>query len=279
MNYLINALSDYKFPHAKEFHDFLKHKKLKEDSIHDYSETVNDFFNYLNHFNESYIYSGDISSIITNDVDQYMSMVYNERNCTDTTYNKIHTHLTMYFKYLFEFGINSNLPTYFIKRKKLSYKKYIDSDWLDLLEEIVSNQSVHMFTKMFLILISKGYSPKEILRPGFFNEYKKIDFNDYQTFKNDFDDFIEKYQTIQGTEDIFLKKSYSKSPNLTHRSLRKYLYPDSQILGISLVPSKLYQSYVISFIQKNNDKSVGTLAKMLNIEVESVMYYINLVNK
>ncbi|KID42592.1 site-specific integrase [Fructilactobacillus fructivorans] len=268
------------YPYQDHFERYLRKKELSGITIREYSKTLSDLFNYLSNFNVGYQQDHRVSQIFDRDIEQYLDMIVSKRNNGNNTYNKILSQINVYFKFLFNDNLNTHLPTINIKSKdKNEHTSYI-TKWLYSLPVILEDNELHYYTRMTLLLISKGYQSSEFLLPGFYQELDHIKFSsEERTFLSQFMTFITPLQIRHHTKDLFLKQRIAKDCHITSAGLHKYLKPDSEYLQMNLSPKYLYQSFVINYLsqhQKDNDK---TLSRNLRMDPASLLYYQKLAQK
>ena len=89
------------YPYQEQFERYLKDvKKLKDSTIADFYNDLTDFFNYESHFNRTYQEIGLVKVLSENDVRDYLEMLSIKREYKNTTYNKVLSHLNIYFIFL-----------------------------------------------------------------------------------------------------------------------------------------------------------------------------------
>ncbi|MEJ6400658.1 phage integrase N-terminal SAM-like domain-containing protein [Nicoliella lavandulae] len=268
------------YPYQANFETYLKQVALAPITISEYSSTLIDLFEYLSNFNHGYQKDHRVNQLYDRDIQQYMNMLVSERNITNTTYNKVLSHLNIYFKYLFSHDFTQKLPTLNLKGKERQLPSSVSLKWLKELPNIITDDQVHIYTRLVLLLISKGYSIKEFLQPGFYKEFEQIKWQGFeQPFINQFKAFIEPIQVRQSSPDIFLKQRFAGDPHITLAGIHKYLKPDEKKLGMPLKPSQLFQSYVVDYFLKHPDLSDTKLSSNLRLDMVSVLYYHQLIHK
>ncbi|CAI2601028.1 hypothetical protein AKUH4B507X_08310 [Apilactobacillus kunkeei] len=268
------------YPYQDTFEIDLQNKGLAKVTINEYTKILSDMFDYLSDFNKGYQKNHKVSNLFNRDIEEYLQMLLDERKINHNTYNKVLSHINVYFNYLFTHQLNSNLPTIDIKGLKHESKSELDTSWLDTINVILADANVHFYARMTVLLISKGFKSEEFLQPGFYRLFNQITFSDEEKFFiNLFDKFIQPIQLKQNSQDIFLKQRLAEDPHITSAGLHKYLTPSEQYLGFSLSPSKLFTGYVIDFIKKNPDLCDSKLSSQLNLDLSSINYYKGLIKK
>lgn len=116
--------------------------------------------------------------------------------------------------------------------------------WLDELGEIVEDGQLQFYTRLTLLLISKGYIAEEFLAPGFIETFATIAWLPFER------QFIQAFRRHQVTleqqvdcHDPFLKPVVA-SPHLSIMELQAILDSDAQRIGFNLNVDQLHQSYV-----------------------------------
>lgn len=268
------------YPYQDSFEKNLLSKDLSKVTIDEYNKILAELFNYLSEFNKGYQSDHRVENLFNRDIEAYLNMLLTNRQISNSTYNKILSHINVYFNYLFTHNLNSNLPTIELKGLKKASKEDINVKWINELDSILMNNNVHFYARMTMLLTSKGYKSEEFLQKGFYKQLSSIDFNENELkFKSSFDEFIKPIQEKQSSSDIFLKQRLSEQPNITIQGLHKYLKPSEDFLNISLNPSTLFQSYIVFYIQKNPNLNDIELSTHLNLDLSSINYYKQLAYK
>lgn len=157
------------FPYTDRFSHYLKHDRLLADNtINDINHDVADLFNYLRHFNVLYQVNPDLDQLEETDIRAYFNMLQVERNIKNTTYNKVLTHLTTYFNFLFQNKLTTSLPTIGLKGLKRQTDDSLPLNWVDQLPLLLSDDSLSYYGRLVLLLTSHFYTVKEMLQPGFY---------------------------------------------------------------------------------------------------------------
>lgn len=268
------------YPYQDSFTKHLSSKDLSEVTIDEYNKILTELFNYLSEFNKGYQSDHRVENLFNRDIEEYLNMLLNNRQISNSTYNKILSHINVYFNYLFTHNLNSNLPTIELKGLKKTSKEDVNVKWINELDSILKNNNVHFYARMTMLLTSKGYKSEEFLQTGFYKQLDSINFTENELiFKTSFDEFIKPIQKKQRSSDIFLKQRLSKQPNITIQGLHKYLKPSEDVLNMSLNPSTLFQSYIVFYIQKNPNLNDIDLSTHLNLDLSSINYYKQLAAK
>lgn len=264
------------FPYADRFSHYLKQDRLLADNtINDINHDVADLFNYLRHFNVLYQVNPDLDQLEETDIRAYFNMLQVERNIKNTTYNKVLTHLTTYFNFLFQNKLTTSLPTIGLKGLKRQTDDSLPLNWVDQLPLLLSDDSLSYYGRLVLLLTSHFYTVKEMLQPGFYQILDRESWLDFeQAFLAEFKNHQTDLQARQNSLELFLKQRLNlANPTLTLPALHKYLKQDQAQLSFSFKPSQLYQNAVCYFLVSHQDLSDQQLATRLRLDLTSLNYY------
>lgn len=264
------------FPYTDRFSHYLKHDRLLADNtINDINHDVADLFNYLRHFNVLYQVNPDLDQLEETDIRAYFNMLQVERNIKNTTYNKVLTHLTTYFNFLFQNKLTTSLPTIGLKGLKRQTDDSLPLNWVDQLPLLLSDNSLSYYGRLVLLLTSHFYTVKEMLQPGFYQILDRESWLDFeQAFLAEFKNHQADLQARQNSLELFLKQRLNlANPTLTLPALHKYLKQDQAQLSFSFKPSQLYQNAVCYFLVSHQDLSDQQLATRLRLDLTSLNYY------
>lgn len=265
-----------KFPYQKSFFDTLKQRDIDESTLFQYENTLTDFFNYEQHFNETFAKDQLLEDFTENDIQNYLIMLEQQRGYQNTTINKTLSNIKGYFGFLFEYRIITTLPTYAIKSKSLPANSKT-TDWPDQLATWLTNSDLHPYTRIYLLLISKGFTTQEILTSDFYKVFEKLKFSEVE--QNAVDDLKQYNQPLQNKyncKNLFLKsvprgEGYTLSLSAFHR----YLRTDSERLGLSLKPSQLRNEYMLWYLSKHRNEAPEQTMNKLRLDITSFDYYKN----
>ncbi|KRM11538.1 site-specific integrase [Paucilactobacillus suebicus] len=264
------------YPYQTQFLTFLKNQQLSRLTVTAYDQSITDFFNYLAVNNEGFAANPSLDNIFDRDIESYFASLTTERHSQNTTKNKILSHINRYFKYLFTHQLTTHLPTIDIHGNKRNIDQQFATKWLTQLEDILADNHIHFYTRMTLFLISHGYQSSEFLQPNFYLVYDQLlPQNEFEkNFISTFNAYISPIQASQNSKDIFLKQRLNlKSPQLSSAALHKYLDRDANYLGFSISPAKLYQSYVLMTLAKQQQSTDTQLEETLRMDPQSLLYY------
>lgn len=264
------------YPYQNSFENYLKNiQKTSPATIEQYTHTLTRLFKYLSNFNSSYQKHHKVNLLLNRDIEDYLNNLIQYNHLRNSTYNKMLSHINMYFKFLVKYGFSHELPTLFIKSKKNKSDFKANINWIQNIDEILKRKDIRQYTKMTLLLNSKGYSYKAFLQPGFYKEMKFINFSDTEkAYLNEFKKFIYPLQLKQNSKDIFLKSRFcGNTATLNLPALHRYLKLDEKTLKMNLNPSKLHADYMVYFIHQYKNDTDFQLAEKLGIDFSSVNYY------
>ncbi|WP_061777101.1 site-specific integrase [Levilactobacillus senmaizukei] len=262
------------YPYQTAFVRDLEARDIAQATVAEYNATLKDFCNYLEHFNATYQRDHRINQLQTPDVEQYLSMLLTARQVQNQTYNKILSHLNVYFKFLFSHNWTPYLPTLDIKSKPQQAARPINYHWPDQLTDWLANDRLHWYTRLTLLLISHGYAIQTCLKPDFTANLTTHDWPATERqFLADFQVFVGPLQDRFQCRDWFLKQRHANDPHLTLPGLHKYLRPDEAITDFSLSPSVLLQGYLINYLRHHPQQSDHDVIQALHLEPGSIDYY------
>ncbi|GAX00006.1 phage integrase N-terminal SAM-like domain-containing protein [Secundilactobacillus mixtipabuli] len=262
------------YPYQETFERYLHQQELAKPTIAEYRSVLTDLFIFLSNFNAGYQADHRVATLLDRDVEQYLAMLVNQRQVTNGTYNKMLSHINIYFKYLFTHDLIRHYPTLTLKGKSHDELKAPTTKWLHLMPSILKNQQLAFYTRLTLMLSSHYYTISEFLTPGFYQQLNSDNFNaDEHAFWQQFQQFIQPLQTRQHSQDLFLKQRLAEDPHLTAAGLHKYLKPDEKLLGFTLTPTRLYQSAVLDFLLQNSNLTEQQISEKLRLDPQSLAYY------
>ena len=85
-----------KFPYAKSFLASLETAGKQASTIEQYELTLADFFNYEQHFNETFAKDQLLADLTENDIQAYLAMLREQRQFKTSTLNKCLSNLNGY---------------------------------------------------------------------------------------------------------------------------------------------------------------------------------------
>ncbi len=260
------------YPYQQPFRSFLKAKQKSAITIDNYDAAVAQFFTFLVDQGRS----SKLRDITENDVRAYLAALQDYQSITISTYNKLLSQLNSYFSYLLSHHITNNLPTLTIHGKAVTPVSGINTKWLFQLDTILADEHIHFYTRLTLLLCSRGFTVHEFLQPGFERIWNQLKMNSSaeKAFKQSFTGFITPLQEKQQSSQIFLKQRFdSLNPGLTNAGLHKYLRRDQDYLGFSCAPKYLHQAYVLHYLAAHRKETDQELERHLNLDPASLSYY------
>lgn len=262
------------YPYQDAFDRLLDQRDMATATHDEYTATLKDFFHYLENFNPTYQRTHQVNQLQTTDVQQYLSMLVTARQIKNQTYNKILSHLNVYFKFLFSHQWTPYLPTLDLKSKPKQPAQPINYQWVDNLETFLRDERLHVYTRLTLLLIAQGYPEQAFLKPGMTAQLQPTNWSPAALqFLKRFQAFIIPLQQRFQCPDWFLKQRAAADPHLTLPGLHKYLRPDEAIIGFSLSPTVLYQGYLINYLRRNPQKTDQEVIAALHLPPDSIDYY------
>ncbi|AKP64809.1 site-specific recombinase XerD [Levilactobacillus koreensis JCM 16448] len=267
-------MTQLEYPYQDAFNRQLADRSMAAATRDEYTATLKDFFKYLENFNPTYQRDHRVNQLQTADVQQYMAMLVDSRQIQNQTYNKILSHLNIYFKFLFSHNWTPYLPTLDLKSKPKQAAQPINYRWVDHLSDLLANPRLHYYTRLTLLLISQGYPVQVFLKPDFTDKLTTTDWSaDAQKFLAEFRQFITPLQDRFQCGDWFLKQRSAADPHLTLPGLHKYLKPDEAVVAFALSPTVLYQGYLVNYLRRHPQKTDREVIATLHLEPDSIDYY------
>jgi len=262
------------YPYQDAFNRLLNDRSMAAATRDEYTATLTDFFHYLENFNPTYERTHQVNQLQTQDVDQYLSMLLTARQIQNQTYNKILSHLNVYFKFLFSHGWTPYLPTLDLKSKPKQAPQPLNYQWVDDLDALLADGRLHVYTRLPLLLVAQGYPVQSFLKPGVTAKLAPATWPAaVQPFLQTFREFITPLQQRFACDDWFLKQRAAADPHLTLPGLHKYLKPDETLVGFALSPTVLYQGYLVNYLRRHPQKTDSEVIAALNLPPDSIDYY------
>lgn len=264
------------YPHKKDFYFHLIRKGLATATIDSQEYVLSDFFNYQKNYNELFSATLDVNDISENDIKHYLDMIARNRVYSDDTYNKYLSCLNNYFRFLFVEKLIDTYPTVRLKgKKKNGVSINTGSYWLYEMPNLLTNSNLHVYSRLTLFFLSKGYKISEILTPGFYQVLESLELLEYEkNFLKEYEEYMRPLRIVSKNPNLFLKNKFRESDQLlSYNHLFKYLKKDSQYLGWAISPRSLYQSYIVYSIRNNREVSDNELCLMLRLDPQSLDYY------
>ncbi|WP_318766116.1 phage integrase N-terminal SAM-like domain-containing protein [Lactiplantibacillus carotarum] len=269
-----------KFPYEKSFVAQLQADGKQPATIEQYQLTLADFFNYQQHFNDVFAKDQLLADLTENDVQAYLEMLKHNRQFKQSTLNKSLSNLNGYFSYLFEHRIITTLPTFSIKGKPLDHASD-SSAWPEHLADWLANEDLHVYTRTFLLLTTKGFTATEMLMPNFYQQLDHTTFSpSEQAFLEELTTYLQPLRTQSQSPDLFLKsRQRGNDVHLSLAALHKYLGGDGQRLGVPLKPVALRQDFILWYLDQHRATATEQILQTLRLDETSLIYYQNLLRQ
>lgn len=268
------------YPYQKAFMRFLTQSGRAKSTIADYDRTMELFYQFQLLQENEYTKTLDPNDLFEPDVRAFFSNVLS-RDVQNNTYDKYLSHVNVYFKYLFTRDLIEKYPTLALKgQPKENLDPIINTEWVAQLPKLLKNDQLTYYTRMMLLMISKGYQVNEMLQDGFYSFLSDLTFSSIEKeFLSDFETFHQPLVHLQKNHNLFLKTRLKQDePLLTLPALHKYLRKDKPLVDFPLIPNKLYQGYVLSILSRH-DQSDQELMQTLRIDPSGLEYYQKLLKK
>jgi hypothetical protein len=143
---------------------------------------------------------------------------------------------------------------------------------LKLPEYLKADLSV--YTRLLILIISKGFNYKEALAPDFYRKFNQLDFNqDEQQFLDTYKTYIAPFRSFWDDQNLFLSRNKAaNTPLLTVPALHRDLKRDSESTGLDLAPKKLYTTFILLALS-TKELSDDQLRALDALDTASVLYY------
>lgn len=263
-----------KIPYITGFNAYLKTRNISTRANDEYLNSLHDFFDYVVEQDDDFKVSNDVSVIHEIDIRQYKDYLIRDLNLSPSTINKILSNLNIYFKYLFTTKINREFPTMNVNSLNVPTQNNFPIDVFENLPKYINDVGLHVYTRLLILIISKGYSYQEAMSKGFFKKFNNLEFSsEEKTFLDEYHDFIEPLRTYWNCSDLFLSRNKgAKSPLLSVSALHRDLKADSLATGLDLTPKKLYTTFVLLVLSQQQPTDEQT-AFINNLDASSLIYY------
>ena len=262
-----------KIPYLSGFEAHLKTRHISNKAHTEYMNSLNDFFNYTVQHNNDYKISEDIKDVHEMDVRLFKDFMLEKLQLSPSTINKVISNLNVYFKYLFSVKKTPEIPT--LNINSVTVPKQTDFPtvvFLKLPEYLKADLSV--YTRLLILIISKGFNYKEALAPDFYRKFNQLDFNqDEQQFLDTYKTYIAPFRSFWDDQNLFLSRNKAaNTPLLTVPALHRDLKRDSESTGLDLAPKKLYTTFILLALS-TKELSDDQLRALDALDTASVLYY------
>ncbi|GEO77734.1 site-specific recombinase XerD [Companilactobacillus mindensis DSM 14500] len=262
-----------KIPYLSGFEAYLKTRNISPKAHTEYMNSLTDFFNYTIQHNNDYKISEDIKDVHEMDVRLFKNFMLENLQLSASTINKVISNLNVYFKYLFGVKKTPEIPT--LNINSVTVPKQTDFPtvvFLKLPEYLKMDLSI--YTRLLILIISKGFNYKEALKPDFYQKFQQLDFDTAQKqFLSQYRDYIEPYKTFWDNDNLFLSRNRgANTPLLTVSALHRDLKRDSDATKLDLAPKKLYTTFILLALS-TKELSTDQQRALDALDTPSLMYY------
>lgn len=262
-----------KIPYLSGFEAYLKTRKISPKAHTEYMNSLTDFFNYTVQHNTDYKISEDIKDVHEMDVRLFKNFMLDNLKLSPSTINKVISNLNVYFKYLFGVKKTPEIPT--LNINSVTVPKQSDFPtvvFLKLAEYL--NMDLSIYTRLLILIISKGFNYKEALEPGFYQKFQQLQFNTTeQQFLSQYRDYIEPFKTFWDNDNLFLSRNRgANTPLLSVSALHRDLKRDSETTKLDLAPKKLYTTFILLALS-TKELSKDQQRALDALDTPSLMYY------
>lgn len=265
------------YPYASAFNNYLHERGNAERTIVAYNSAIQRFFSYVDQESSAYKATGAVTMLTKSDVQSYLNSLITNQLILPTTYNKHLSILNNYFSYLFKARLVRIIPTIDLKAIPVDkHTAYPADGWVDHLDEYLKNEKLLPYTRMTLLLISKGFRPNDIIASGFYRKMAQVPFTSKEkVFLSSFHKFVRPLQEKMGTHDIFVKqrKRGNSEALLSLQGLFHYLEIDETVLGFPLNPGGLRRSLILSVVLQHKFTDDEIMSKF-HIDETNLRYYL-----
>lgn len=263
-----------KIPYIPGFNAYLKTRAISSRAHTEYLNSLHDFFDYLVVKHPSYKATEDLTTIHEQDLRIYKDYLMTTLKLSPSTINKILSNLNIYFKYLFANKKIKEIPTLNITSLKVPTQEDFPVDVFLDLPRYLNDISLHVYPRLLILAISKGFTYQRALAEGFYQIFQKLAFLDPETsFLSEYDDFIEPYRNYWHNQNLFLSRNKgAKSPLLSTSALHRDIKKDSDKTNLDLTPKKLYTTFILLLLSEKepNDEQLKIIE---HLDTSSLLYY------
>ncbi|WP_125714050.1 phage integrase N-terminal SAM-like domain-containing protein [Companilactobacillus kedongensis] len=262
-----------KIPFKAGFDAYLKTRHISKRANIEYNNSLNDFFAFVIEHNSEYKISEDIKDVHELDVREFKNFMLTNLELSPSTINKVISNLNVYFKYIFGIKKSIEIPTLYVNSVTVPKQSDFPTEiFLELPKYL--NKEISVYTRLLILVISKGFTYKEALAPDFYKEFNQLDFAQFEKkFLNIYQAFIDPYKTYWQNDNLFLSRNKAaNSPLLSVPALHRDLKTDSEELSLDLAPKKLYTTFILialstKHISEDQQRALDAL------DTASILYY------
>ncbi|KRK65529.1 site-specific recombinase XerD [Companilactobacillus tucceti DSM 20183] len=262
-----------KIPYKVGFDAYLKTRNISKRANIEYTNSLNDFFAFVIEHNAEYKITEDIKDVHELDVREFKNFMLTNLELSPSTVNKVISNLNVYFKYIFGIKKSIEIPTLYVNSVTVPKQSDFPIEvFLELPKYL--NKEISVYTRLLILIISKGFNYKEALAPDFYKKFKNLEFAQFEKrFLNIYQAFIEPYKSYWHDDNLFLNRNKAaNTPLLSVPALHRDLKNDSQELSLDLSPKKLYTTFILialstKQISKDQQRALDAL------DTASILYY------
>lgn len=262
-----------KIPYLSGFEAYLKTRNISPKAHTEYMNSLTDFFTYTIQHNNDYKISEDIKDVHEMDVRLFKNFMLEDLQLSASTINKVISNLNVYFKYLFGVKKTPEIPT--LNINSVTVPKQTDFPtvvFLKLSDYLQMDLSI--YTRLLILIISKGFNYKEALEPNFYQKFQQLTFDaTEQQFLSQYRDYIAPFKTFWDNDNLFLSRNRgANTPLLTVSALHRDLKRDSETTKLDLAPKKLYTTFILLALS-TKELSKDQQRALDALDTPSLMYY------
>lgn len=263
-----------KIPYITGFNAYLKTRHISERAHTEYLNSLHDFMDHQQEHNAHFKIAQDTATIHDVDIANYKNFLHNDLKLSPSTINKILSNLNVYFKYLFANKKTSELPTMNINSLKVPLQDDFCTDVFLNLDDYLTDINLHVYTRLLILIISKGFSYQEALSAGFYQTFAKLSFDqDEKTFLDEYHDFIAPLKEHWNNQNLFLSRNKgAKSPLLSMAAIHRDLKADSKTTELDLSPKKLYTTFILILLSTKHPSAQQNQI-IDKLDSSSLLYY------
>lgn len=261
-------------PYQVPFTIFLKNdRKLSKNTISRIIEASNHFWNF---YSTNSNFTSLVKDISSSDVREYLFFLEDHLHLKTTTINKHLSYLRNYLNYLYEHNLIERYPLTQIKGKHYTRQHIYIINWMQYIPKIAQISNIHFETIVFLICISLGIEPKDILKIKYSDLIEQI----HDTFLKS---YIEKRTNFTFFKNPYLLQTTKGGYYATEFNIQQKIKNDRSILNMPLNLEYLRRSYIYSLLSRNySDEELITKLhlsanSLLNYK-KNLIYYVKLEN-
>ncbi|WP_125708675.1 phage integrase N-terminal SAM-like domain-containing protein [Companilactobacillus zhongbaensis] len=263
-----------KIPYITGFNAYLKTRHISKRAHDEYLNSLHDFMDYLIEHDPEFKVAQDTQTISDVDVLEYKTFMQKDLQHSPSTINKVLSNLNIYFKYLFANKLIDDIPTLNIVSLKVPTQDNFPTNIFLQLDDYLLDPELNIYTRLLILIISKGYHYQDALADGFYQTFGKLKFSkNEQRFIAEYRNFISPWQLHWHSKNLFLSRNKgAKSPLLSTAALHRDLKKDSDKLQLELTPKKLYTTYILILLSKK-ELTVDERKTIDQLSTSSFLYY------